>query len=325
MWGAYGGLKMDIFGIKTDSGYYITGNLRADSYRSGSNLTGYIVNGGKPQETFHRDWLWVGSEPKEVKKIVKQPNINHRFELVSDSFASSDIPRVMPKHEIMEENEDGYCGWKEEFKHLQSLYEEKSDKQPDILEPIEFTYTTILEVPEIKIAEDFNYGSIVSQGDIKHQIIDEIIFPDIVLPNKPSKLTSHQSYNIVRNHIKQNINMDVSKITSDYDFCFTVKKKVILSSPRHIKNEILNARGRSYQKRRYREYYVKEREVEVFEMTYFPKCYSPYTPIRGFTGRNHQDLQKNIDKYLKEIMEIINTPLKDCHYCDGMGVIITET
>ncbi len=319
---------MEIFGIKTDNGYYITTNLKTDSYRSGPGLPGYFINGEKPQETFHKNWLEIKSKPEEVKKTVRQPNINHRFELVSDSFASSDIPRVMPKHEIMEENEDGYCGWKEEFKHLQSLYEEKSDKQPDILEPVEFTYTTILEVPEIKIAEDFNYsfpGGIVSQDDITHQIIDKIIFPDIVLPNKPSKLTSNQSYAIVRNHIKQNINLDVSKITSDYDFCFTVKKQIILNNPRHIKNEILNARGRSYRKRRYREYYVKAREVEVFEMTYSPKSYSGYTPIRGFTGKNHQDLQENIDKYLKEIMENINTPLKDCHHCDGMGVVITET
>jgi len=315
-----------IIGVKTNKEYYISSD--------NSSLNCLIINGEIPSKTFRADWFSVNEEPRKVEKTVRQPNINHRFELIDDSpwIGKVDLPKIIPKSEVMEENNEGYCGWKEEFKHLQSLYEEKSDKQPDKIEPVEFEYETILEIPEIKIAEDFSYTvqdrKYESEGTsqlktqrIKHQIIDQIIFPSITLPNTSSKLTSEDSYKIIREHVKNNIDGRFARITNDYRFCFTVKKIILLTQDIHVNREILTATGRSYKHKKYREYFIKSREVEIFAITYSPENYKGCKPIAGFEGKNHQDLKKNIDQYLNDLMARINEPLKDCPRCNGLGII----
>ena len=137
----------------------------------------------------------------------------------------------------------------------------------------------------------------------------------------PSRLTSRNSYRIIRQHVKENINGKYAEITSDFNFCFTVKKNLSLPIPIANKREILTARGRSYRKKRYRENLIKERQIEVFEMTWSPENYSGYTAIEGFFGKDHQDLKQNIDNYLEGLIARINEPLKDCPHCEGLGVI----
>ncbi|MFK5882928.1 MAG: hypothetical protein QM489_01155 [Candidatus Izemoplasma sp.] len=42
----------------------------------------------------------------------------------------------------------------------------------------------------------------------------------------PCEISSQDLYNIIRERVKQNINYENAAITSDYDFCFTVKRKL---------------------------------------------------------------------------------------------------
>jgi len=49
--------------------------------------------------------------------------------------------------------------------------------------------------------------------------------------------------------------------------------------------------------------------------------YQGYTPIQGFHGNNIKELKENIDRYLSELMEIINKETKDCPLCGGHGII----
>jgi hypothetical protein len=66
---------------------------------------------------------------------------------------------------------------------------------------------------------------------------------------------------------------------------------------------------------------VKTRVFDCFEMTWSPENYRGYTPIEPFVGESYEDLNNNIDKFLKNLMTEINTPLKDCPNCDGAGVV----
>jgi len=324
--------KILIVGVKTDRGFYIRDG--GSSYNS--RISHLLINGKKLEPTFHNSWFLSDAEPKTVEKIVRQPNINHRFELTEDIpwVGGSDLPKVMPRDEVIGVNESGEsCGWKKELKHLQGMYEAKSDTQPDKIEPVEFAYTTILEIPEIKIEENFKYpvqktswesGGIIDlkSNKIVHQWIDQIVFPEIVLPTLPSKLSSEDSYRIIRQHIKQNIDPRYATITSDYRFCFEVSKTIPLSNTKEFQTEIKNARGRSYKKKRFKQHLVVSRDIKkVFEMTYSPENYRGYTPIKGFLGTDHQDLKKNIDKFLDDLMARINEPLIDCSNCNGMGVV----
>ena len=44
-----------------------------------------------------------------------------------------------------------------------------------------------------------------------------------------------------------------------------------------------------------------------------------------FRGENYEDLMFNIKQYCKEIVELINEPVKDCPHCKGRGVLIKES
>ena len=323
--------KILIVGVKTDRGFYIR-----EGGSSYGRIYSLLVNGRKLESTFHNYWFLTDSEPKTVERVVSQPNINHRFELKEDIpwVGGADLPKVMPRDEVIGIDESGEsCGWKEELKHLQGMYEAKSDPQPNKIEPVEFSYTTILEIPEIKIEENFKYpvqktswesdGIIdLKSNKIVHQWIDQIVFPEIVLTTLPSRLSSEDSYRIIRQHIKQNIDPRYATITSDYRFCFEVSKTIPLSNTKEFQTEIKNARGRSYKKKRFKQHLVVSRDIKkVFEMTYSPENYRGYTPIKGFLGTDHQDLKKNIDKFLDDLMARINEPLTDCPHCNGMGVV----
>jgi hypothetical protein len=150
------------------------------------------------------------------------------------------------------------------------------------------------------------------------------MYPDILLPSRPCKLTSQQMYKIVREYIKQNINYTYATITSDYNFCFTVQKKIILDNPYENKTEIKKQNGHSYHPPKYNTKYTKDRLVPIFEMTYSPENYKGYTSIPEMWGENQEDLKEKVDRYCQELIEIINKPLVDCPHCHGEGVILQD-
>lgn len=315
---------VEFVAVKTDKGLFV-------SDKNGGHVS-YKINGKSPVKSHCAGWFWVEGELQRVHREIPQPRINHRYVLVEDAPGKDELPQEMPREEVTVYDKEEYaCVWKDEFKHLASLYELKSDEQEPLIEEIPFAVEVLLEVPSIDPV-DFKYkiyrsqwtheGSRVIRNDeIKGQLIDQLVFPPVVKPELPCKFTSRQVYNIVRHYIKENINLDVATITSDYDFCFTVKKKIAISNPYTLSCEVKKSNGKSYKKPRYRESYVKKREVEVFEMTYSPENYKGYTPVPEMVANSHAELKLKMDSYLSEVMKLINTPLTDCPHCNGMGVV----
>lgn len=102
---------------------------------------------------------------------------------------------------------------------------------------------------------------------------------------------------------------------------FTVKKVIPLAEQVVYTidvNAFHSRRKPKYQKR------YQDREVEIFEMTSSEHKYKGYTVIEPFIGNNEEELGENIRKYLKELMDYINKPLKECKHCKGKGVILEE-
>lgn len=329
--------NLHIYGIKTNDGVFLS-EKPLEGYSSyGSSLKGYIINGEKPSETFNERWVKVKDEPTQIQVKQSRPDINHRYELIDKSLESEKFPLVFKREDAAYyDEEDYFWAWKSDFKHLQSLYELKSDKQEDELVDVDFKYESVAEVDEIKSPEGFSFKVLadsnwdhkgtreLKENSVTHQLIDKIMFPDILLNNKPCKFTSEQMYNIVRQYIKQHIDYDVAEITSDYRFCFTVVKKIDLNNPYTIKNEITKSNGRPYRKPRYNSKYVDNRKVEVFEMTYSPENYKGYTPIPEMVGENIEDLKEKVDKYCEDLIKVINKPLKNCPTCEGKGVLVNQ-
>lgn len=325
---------MKIYGIQTKDGVLLSEKLES-SYSSGTSLGRYFFNGEKPTETFHKDWVKVTSTPIKIEQTVSQKDINHRYELIDKEMESEKTPLVFMREDIAEYDDDEYeWYWKEDFRHLRSLYRVVSDKQPDSMKGVEFEYEQIAEVDEIKSSEGFQYTVLsdpswnhkgtteLTESSVHHQLIDKIIFPNILLMNKPSKLTSTQMFEIVRQHVKQNIDLKVAKITSDYKFCFTVKKVISISDPYEQKTEIMKQNGRPYKSPKYNRRFIRNREVEIFEMTHSQANYDGYTSIPAMIGENIEDLKEKVDKYCKQLIDVINKPLVDCSHCDGRGVLV---
>jgi hypothetical protein len=289
----------------------------------------YLIDGKKLITCWHKEWGVIDSLPIRITKFVRQPSINKRYELIDKSMESDKIPLVI-KQEDATYYSDGDRVWKDEYKIYQSLYTFFEDAIPDKEETVDFTFTLLGEVSVIKepahLSYDVRKSSWASDGlmkltdsSIKHQLIDQIIFPSLLLPNQPCSLSSRDTYKIVREYVRTNINPKHAEITSDYDFCFTVVKKIPLSSPETF---TVNVNALTKRRPKHEIRYRKDRKVTIFEMTYSPENYSGYTPIQGFAANNQGELKERIDEYCSDLIDYINYPVEDCDFCKGRGVII---
>ena len=314
--------KLKVSAVETDAGYFIK---EGGGLHFGNGIRNYFFDGVCATPTFHNEWYKIESKPRRVHRLIKGAAQNQRYELFEKCIASDKIPLVLRPDEV-KINDDG--DW-EAYSNLKSLYIYTHDLGEDTEEDVDFEFNVILKIDNIKGYAGLNYpiqktnwksdGLIcVTDKDVSHQEIDKIIFPDLVLPSRPSQFTSHQSFDIVRQHIKTNINPVFAEMSSDYDFCFQVNKKIKLCEDEPYQVNVARMNKRAKYKTRYR----SDRKVKIFEMTYSPKNYNGYTPIQPFRGQNHEGLMNNIDSFLRDLMAKINEPLIDCPKCNGMGVII---
>jgi hypothetical protein len=318
---------MKIYAIETNDGVYVSDNPNS-SYNTQTQK--YLFDGEKPSVTFSTIWFKINRVPKRISHIENRDNINYRFILIDKSLASEKIPLEIPKEEVGEFIDYTFY-WKEQYRMYQSLYEEVYDKQEPIEVEDEFEYIVLAVVDDIKEPQKICYpfeetrlygrkGEITNL-DISHSILDEIVYPKLTIHERPCKLTSKQTYNIIREHVKRNINPKVATITSDYDFCFTVKKIIPLATPYSYEHDINNSLfDNRKRKPKYITKWIDKKEIVCFEMTNKEDNHKGYSPVDAFEGENEDKLKENIDNYLKELMDYINEPLKECPYCYGKGV-----
>jgi len=314
---------MKIIGIKTNNGYYISENHENKSYFNGS-LESCIVNNERLLSTFKKDWYKVAEKPFLIQRVIKGTSTNRRYELINKELKTV-FPEMIPYQDTIDEDGDML----DYFSSIKGLYEYKYDLTEDTLEDISFDFEEILSIEEIKEPNSLSYKRYgnyskpilnLTDSNVKYDFVAEIITPSILLHTQPCKLSRKESFDIVRAYIKDNINPKVSEITSDYDFCLTVQKRLPLAKPYAYQVDInIGRRGR---KPKYETRYKKESKVVIYEIA--PSKYDTYTVIEPFVGENQEDLQKNIDSYLNHIITVINEPLKFCSCCDGTGVVFNK-
>lgn len=325
-------IKIDA--VETKCGIYISLHHDENNSHYKFNMSGGIGNlffdGVHPKITFNESWFVIDKIPSVVEQEIQPPDTNKRFVLLEPSLANDKIPLEIKKEDAVEMGSDEYY-WKPELVHLKSLYREVSDEQPNIKIPVNIEIVLSIKLDEIKEINGFSYPTIrdnswvstgyssITENDVEHQLLDKILFPSIALCSRPCKLTSRQSYGIVRKHVLLNIDPRYAKVTSDYDFCFTVTKTIALSEKQAYTYDA-NTFTKS-KKPKMVSAFRTERAEKVFEMTHSEAKYQGYTPIIGFEGNDYEDLKNNIDTYLKELMEKINEPLVDCPHCKGAGVL----
>jgi hypothetical protein len=314
--------KIDV--IQTDKFALVKGGYSA--------LTQLLFDGELPQSTFSKDgWLKVKGQPAKLEQLKSRPNINFRFELKDKSLKSKNTPLVLQCGDVAV-YVDYSWEWLDKYDDVKELYALVSDQQEPIREEVPFEWNVISTIPSIEDYEQFGYvvdrgryksdgTTLITNKDVTHPILDTALFPEPLLASRHSSLTSQQAYAIIRKHIQENINPQVAHITSDYDFCFTVKKRIKLAKPYETKNEIIKSGGKSYRPPKFNTVYHNNRDVQVFEMTHAGRNYDTYTPIQGFSGANEGELKQNIDSFLEKLMLVINEPLVECSCCAGAGVV----
>lgn len=320
---------IQIYAINTPNKVYISDNS-SDGY--GTSLISYLFDGVSPQPTFHKAWVSIPKKPDKITKMERQPNINYRYRLMDETLQSDKFPLEFTREQAT--YEEGYeTYWRDEYKHLQSLYALIYDSQPDIEVEVPFNWIDILTTDEILPPPLISYSvqrtqwshkgtTTLTNNDVTRQILDLIVFPSIVIHQRPCKFTSEETYKIVRQYIKDNINSKYAVITSDYDFCFTVKKRVPLAKPYQYQVDI-NNNFFSGKKRRPKMVTrtEKEKQITVFEMTHAGRNYEGYTPIQAFEAESEDALKTLIDNFLAELIAKINEPMTECDKCNGIGYL----
>lgn len=166
------------------------------------------------------------------------------------------------------------------------------------------------------LADEVDLSTIVCYDDI-----EKILTPEFLMHKRPCVLKAAQVYKIIRAHIKENINPSSAEITSDYDFCFTVKRK-IHHKPVTKSQEIKKNNGRSYATPKFKSTTVTYKTEELFEMA--PKPYQNYTVVQDWKADSLEDMKEQIRLYLDMLMDEINKDVELCPCCNGVGSVVKK-
>ena len=325
--------KLELIAIKTKDGKYYIAKRNESRFNSE-----FLFDGKKLKPTFDEHWFRVDSKPKKITRMVSQSNINHRYQIQDNSMISDKLKEFFEREEVAVSN-DGFCCWNwiPSMEKYESLYREVSDEQPDKEEEWDFDLEILLEISKIVEPSKMNYRiqpdnrdwqcnrpPTVTADNIHYQPLDKMIFPDLILPQCKCKLSSKDTYKIVRAFVKDNIDPRLAEITSDYDFCFTVKRRIKLAEIENYTVDVNNTFLSGQRKRKPK--YVTKQKIDhtetCFEMTNAVDKYKSYTVIEGFSAENQKELKEKIDNYCQNLIEFINTEMHDCKYCKGLGIKI---
>jgi hypothetical protein len=333
---------LEIIYYKHNSDIYLAnkamnyGNVRSTLIKS------YRYNGQTLQPTFSSYWYKISGETLEsVERDIPQKQLHVGYKLSEDAknFVSPGTPEYLTVKEVGLEWDDDLEEdvWNNpKYSPIKNLYVKDYMKLPPEVEKIEFSADLLgelsidnpLKYPEMKVnvltdsmwshkgTKEIDLKSVVRWEELERMLV-----PEFLLHLRPCHLTSKQTYEIVRNYVVENIDSKEATITSNYEFCFTVKKKIKVK-PYTSSWEEKKSNGRSYSKPRIHTKKVEHKEVEVFSMTHKEKNYQGYVAIEGFKGESLEDLINNIKNYMDELMFHINEPLEECSCCGGTGHIV---
>jgi hypothetical protein len=310
--------------IKTNTKCFITtctpeewGETYAKSY----GLKELLFDGKYAKPTYLPEWYVIDLYPAKIEK--KGVVYDYRKYVLKDEYK-------------------GCLGFKEEidydnrfkFEHeIDSFYNYEYQKREVNQEVNDLEIEVIIELENFNLPtiEYKAYGATnmnaywdgeynITNKGVRHQLIDKMMFPDILLPERPCKFTSKQMYDITRAYIKDNINNKYATISSDYDFCFEVKKKIKKYTPEEVTYYNIFAKTKKQRNTPHKKI-VKYREETIFKMTNSKSKYDGYPIIEEMTAKNETELKEKVDTWLSELIKKINEPLVECPHCNGLGVI----
>ena len=315
---------LTILCVKTNKGCFIsdckaTGGYDYDYHRT--SLTSLFFDGKHPTDTYCKNWYFIEQYPTTIQRERSGDIINKRYELIDESLESDKMPRIIPY-----ENEADYS-----HTVIESLYAYKYEQEPNYLEDVAHEIQVICEVEDYNFPPKFEYSAVtrvdfsdrtytIKNADVKHQMLDKMMFPAVLLHERPCKFSSKQMYDMTRQYILEHIDNSVAKVTSNYAFCFEVKKLIPMIEPETIKYQNIFARTKR-ERSKIHTTVKRYEEKSIFEMTHEQEKYKGYTVIPEMYADSEAELKEKVDTWLESLIEIINKPLCQCPHCQGTGYI----
>jgi hypothetical protein len=312
------------------SSAYPYGKILTGKWRINQTITDAPENGG-----FYYLAGVTSIDTLERKTPGRKNHIGFKLkESVPESVAAALEPYYTVKEAgyCWREEDDDY-GFSPEFTPISSLYDPVYEAQEEGWEKTEFEREVLgeLEVTNYNKPEAMTVDWHINPGIegktvdlssiVKYSDIELMLTPGFMLHTRPCSLTGDQVYKIVRAHIIENIDNRHARITSNYDFCFAVSKRVSIR-PVITKTEEFTTKGKSYSTPRFKTTTVTHKEIPIFEMTPPSQKYRDYTPIKGWQADSLEDMATQVRAYLDALMEEINRPLRECPHCEGTGHVI---
>lgn len=292
-------------------------DVRTNSY---TNSTWYFLEGVQKLESY------------EVLKTGGSKHVGYTLKI--SSIANDDIPLNLSVTDVEPHVDDeGDTVWKN-YSDYCALYKPVHEKLEDEWVSEEFEVAVLrslnidsYEAPakmQVEVVSEAGRSAKVDVSDLSgvvyYEDFERLLTPEFLLHTRPCRISSSQVYSIVRTYVKNNINPATARITSDYDFCFAVSRKIAIK-PYVNKKEIKTQRGRSYSTPRYTTSTVQHKELPLFEMTTAEKPHGSYTPIKGWEANSLKEMQEQVGVYLTSLMEQINMAVEECTHCNGLGHI----
>ncbi len=328
---------------KSERGLYLARGREHSRTRQTLDAEWYRFNGKHGVATHNEAWLLIGGEDDlaTVEHKKRGAKVNFRWELLRPDepvVERAGLPAVLSQEESEERYDDDEYKWtiaNEKYKDFSHLYERRNDRKEDYWEEEESTLTCLgtiesdwVDNPVTDKYEVYRttYKSegtreITLSKDASYSELEQMLVPELLIHNRPCGVSSSETYKIIRHWVLRNIDPEQASVTSDYDFCFTVKKRIPVKPFTH-QREVLTPTGRSRRRPKFTTITTKEQLQEVFEMTHAGVKYERYTVIKGFSGENLRDLAETIRTYLDELMAYINLPISECSECGGTGHIL---
>lgn len=321
---------MEIFQYRTNLGYFVK---RKSNYAY-ETFENFIINGTTMKGTVHKQgWYCIESEITSVKIVKAVPAQIVSYVLINPELQSYKIPLRIPATCKSYDEDDDYK-FVGEFEGLDSLYTAEVAEPTSEIIDVDFSVIDMgeyvisnpndLTKREINAIKHTCVIPIDLTGITSYDEIVKLITPEFAMHDAECYLTSQQLYKIIRTFVNNNYDRQQAVITSDYDFCFTVKKLVKCKPFEHSIFTATGKRGNLKEKKVTKEH----KEVEVFEMTWDKadqgRPYGKYTAIKPIKAKSLQDLYDRVTDYLQDLIALINTPVEECPHCNGTGAILSK-
>lgn len=299
-----------------------------------ASFAGKIVNGlSHETATIVNGWAKIGGDVYSVQEIKRGKSTVIHWKIKDTDLISAKLPEIVKESYWDDDIEEQKLKGVEGYESLYSpVYETEEDTLVDVPYEVVILGEFIINNPfnlkerKIKYKQDgsFGNGKVVEQQLSQVVVYDDIVkllTPEFAIEEAPCKLNSKQMYMITRQYILENLDMKENVITSNYDFCFTVKKRVH-TKPFTTTESYLASRN----KWKTKSVTKNEKLIEVFEMTYSgykgARGYDGYTCIPELHGNSVEDLYNKLDKFLTALINDLNSVVTECDCCKGTGYTV---